>query len=292
MYHIIMNPKAAVGKSRKNLAVALDTFRSFGARYEIHCTQYEKHAEKLARELTERGVRDIVAFGGDGTIHEILNGLTHPEEVRLGILPAGTGNDFVDFVGIPRNPKEAATLIVTGRARPADYIRVGERRSVNSVGLGIDVDVLQRRIQAKWSGRLSYFFSLIVSIIKFKNYHFIVKVNGREEDRHSFVAVVCNGGLFGGGRRICPKAEIDDGKLQLVIVDLVKKVQIWGALFALMRGKILDYPATDCYDVEEVEIIPCSDKESTIQMDGELYAVPFRAEVVKGGFQLYRPEKT
>lgn len=291
MYHIIMNPKAHTGKTRKRLGTVLELFRAQGAKYDLHRTEYEGHATELARMLTESGEREIVAFGGDGTVHEILNGLTHLDEVHLGILPAGTGNDFVDYVGIPRAPEAAAKLILAGKALPTDYIQVGEKRAINSVGMGIDVDVLERRIRSRWNGRLSYFVSLLVSLAKFKNYHFIVKYNGREEERHAFIAVTCNGGLFGGGRKICPAARVDDGKLQLVIVDLVNQRQILGALLSLLRGKILSYPATGCYDVEEVEIIPCTSK-STIQLDGELYQIPYVATVVKGGLMLYRPEQT
>ncbi|MBO5525683.1 MAG: diacylglycerol kinase family lipid kinase [Clostridia bacterium] len=287
MYHVIVNPNACTGRSKKKLKKAEAIFRENNKDYIVHYTEYPGHATQIARELTQSGERDIVAFGGDGTFNEVLNGLSDPSLVRLGLLPAGTANDFSTFAGIPLNINKAMDLILHTEPKPCDYIVCGGVRSLNSVGTGIDVDVLQRCKASKLLGKVRYWKCLLDSIRHFKGNEFECTVNGETKRYHAFLAVLCNGGMFGGGMKICPDAKVDDNQLDLVIVDYLKGFKKLLAMLALVRGKVLELPATTHMLVEEVNIVP--DQCFIIQYDGELYGgIPFQASIQKNGINIYR----
>ena len=285
MYHIIVNPLASFGHGKRKLMRAEKYLKKRNAEYRIHRTSYAGHATQIARELSEAGETEILVFGGDGTVNEVLNGLVNSENVHLGILAGGTANDFVSYAKMPKQPEKMIDLILRGEPKRTDYIVCGKYRSLNSVGTGIDVDVLQRCRGGKGKGR--YWVSLLQSVCSFRGNDFVARYNGEEKSYHAFLAVLCNGGMFGGGIRICPDAKLDEGKLKLVIVDYMSGFRLLRALFALISGRILKLDATTCVDVESVEILP--KKSFILQLDGELYGnIPFRAHVEKGGIWLYR----
>lgn len=287
MYHIIANPNACTGRSGKKLKKVEKLLLASDVAYTIHKTEYARHAIQIVKELTRQGEQDIIAFGGDGTFHEVLNGIADPSKVRLGLIPAGTANDYAKFFSLPTKVEKAVDLILHGETKPTDFIECGGVRSLNSVGTGIDVDVLQRCEMSKLKGKVRYWKSLLSALLHFKGHEFECTVNGETKKYHAFIVVLCCGGMFGGGMKICPSAKNDDGKLDLVIVDFLKGFKKIGAVFSLLGGKILSHPATTHILVEEVSIVP--EHSFIIQYDGELYGgVPFEGKIQKGGVNIYR----
>ena len=141
MFHIIDNPIAGKKGHQKNLETVKRLFKERGVEYRLYSTTHKNEGKEIVAKLTEDGGKDIVVIGGDGTIHEVLNGMKDPSLCRLGIVPSGTGNDFADVAKIPLNAEDAVTLILDGEAKETDYIEVGEKRCMNICGLGMDVDV-------------------------------------------------------------------------------------------------------------------------------------------------------
>lgn len=287
MFHIIFNPVAGKKKAAKNLRAVERIFSERGAEYEVHQTCAARDAEDIARRLSEQGERDFIVLGGDGTLHEVLNGLADPSVCRLGLIPSGTGNDFAEKIGLPTQVEKAASIILDGEAKDTDYFQLGGRRCMNVAGLGMDVDVLERCQRGKMRGKLKYLKSLIQSLFAFKGCRIEIECEGRRERRDALLAVACNGSQFGGGISICPTAEVDDGKLSVVIVDCIGgKWKIIQAFMQLMKGKILSYPATTHFLCDKVRFIP--EKPCTMQLDGELYKdLDFEAEI-RSGLKFFR----
>lgn len=288
MYHIIANPVAGKKKARKNLIAVEKVFKERGVDYEVLFSGAAHDAEDIARKLTEKGETDIIVLGGDGTLHEVLNGLADPACCRLGLIPSGTGNDFAEKLGLPADPTKAAELILNGEAKATDYLQIGNRRSMNVAGLGIDVDVLERCQRGRMKGKLKYLISLIQSLMTFKGYRVEIETEqGEVFEKDVLISAVCNGGCFGGGIQICPTAEIDDGKISVVIVDCIGGMwKIIGAFIQLMKGKILTYPATTHFLCEKVRFRP--QVQCAAQLDGELYEeFHFTAEI-KHGLKFFR----
>lgn len=289
MYDLILNPHAQGGKAVKKAERLEKILKEKGAEYRIHLTSAPKDATYIAKKLSEEGATDIVAVGGDGTIHEVLNGIDC-EKVNFGIIPLGSGNDFVASAGIPLDLGEAVDILLNCPPKPTDYMVCDGVRGLNVIGTGIDVDILKRCLKSKiLRGKLQYLWSLVISLIEFKFYKFGLKnEKGEREDEEALIACVGNGSRFGGGIRICPTAEIDDGKLDFVVVGKLKKIRIPFAFIKLMQGKILEQDFTTLKYAEKVEID--FDAPVTIQIDGELYDnLKFDLSVEKGKLMLIRP---
>ena len=286
-YHIISNPAAGKRSSGKNLKTVEEAFDLGGVSFETHVSQGVGDATKIARKLTEQGETEIVALGGDGTLHEVLNGLADPTACNLGLIPSGTGNDFAEKIGLPTDAKKAASLILTGEAKDTDYLEVGGLRCMNVAGLGIDVDVLERCKRGKLRGKIKYLLSLVQSLFSFKGYRVEIVADKIRETRNVLIAAACNGAQFGGGIRICPAAEVSDGKLNAVIVDCIGgKWKIIKAFMALLKGKILEYAATKHFLCDSLKFIP--EKPCTVQLDGELYTDTAFDVKLKRGLKFYR----
>lgn len=285
-YHIIFNPAAKSGKSKPILDVVCARLEQANKEYEIHETVSKGHAETVARQLGA-DVEEIIAIGGDGTVHEVLNGVVDPQKVRLALIPAGTGNDFCVGAGIPSEPNKVMDLVLNGEAKPTDYINFSGRRCMNVGGLGMDVDVLERVNRGKMKGKLKYLFSLLSSIFLFKGYDIKLSVNGKVYNEKALFAAVCNGSQIGGGIKICPGAAVADGKLEVVTVQKLGFFGIIKTFIALMRGKILECPVTKHFYCEEAEIFP--DQLRAVQFDGELYKDHRVLEAKIGrGLKIYR----
>lgn len=288
MYHIIANPKAGDKKVARLLKHTLRLLKAAGAEYTLHETHYKAHGKVIAEELTKEDNVNIIALGGDGTVHDVLNGIRDVEKCNFGIIPLGTGNDFAASAKIPYNVKKAVDIILNGEAKPTDYLEIGGKRCMNVGGVGIDVDVLVRCAKGKRRGKLKYLKSLIISFFKFNGYNLTVECNGETIQKKVLIVATCNGGQFGGGIRVCPIAELDDGKMDVMIVDCFKsKWRILGAFLLLVRGKIMGYPHKKHFRADRVKIefeTPC-----TVQLDGELYdGLEFDAKVCHG-LKMYRP---
>lgn len=286
-YHIISNPAAGKRKSEKNLRLVEETFALGGAQFETHVSQGVGDATNIARALTQRGETEIVALGGDGTLHEVLNGLADPTACNLGLIPSGTGNDFAEKIGLPMDTKKAASLILSGEAKETDYLEVSGVRCMNVAGLGMDVDVLERCKTGKLRGKIKYLLSLVQSLFSFKGYRVEIVADKIKETRNVLLAAACNGSQFGGGIRICPAAEVGDGKLNAVVVDCIGgKWKIIKAFITLLKGKILEYAATKHFLCDSLKFIP--EKPCTVQLDGELYTDMAFDVKLKRGLKFYR----
>jgi len=202
----------------------------------------------------------------------------------------GTGNDFAESAKIPNDPKKAAEIIAFKAARPIDFIELDNGlRSVNAIGMGIDVDVLKRTYAGKSTGRTKYLKALISSLINFKSVNFTVKYDGKEEKHYGLIAALGNGKQFGGGIKVFPEAEIDDGYMDLVVVDYLSKFKTVIAFIKLMLGKINSIKECTHIKCKQATFIP-EDKEYTVQAEGELYEnIPFSAKIVPQKLKFYLP---
>ncbi len=287
MYHILLNPVAGKKKALKNLAKVEKVLTAKNIPYEVHKTSDVHDGTAIAKALTEKGETNLIVLGGDGTLHEVLNGIVDPTACRLGLIPSGTGNDFAGKAGLPLDAEKALEIILAGETKPTDYLVVGGVRCMNVGGMGMDVDVLERCKKGKLKGKIKYLLSLIRSLFAFKGLPVSIESDGVKEKHDALIAAACNGTQFGGGITICPTAEIDDGKMNVVIVDCIGgKIKIIKAFLQLMKGRILQYPLTTHFLCERVTFTP--DTPCTLQLDGELYEdVKFEVELGRG-LQFFR----
>ena len=285
MLNVIVNRKARrvgklIAKTEKRLAAA-------GIAYRIFYTDKPGAAFKYARSLSSAGGTEFLVVGGDGTVNEVLSGLVDPSVCTLAVMPAGTGNDFAAAAGIPVGLR-ALDLYFNGVPRPVDYIECGTRRSMNIAGTGIDVEILRRCQRMKHgTNKGKYFRALVACLLRYRGTKVRVTVNGETREYTALIAAVCNGTRLGGGIPLCPPAKIDDGQLELVIVDCPPLRTLVPELVRLMRGKLLTRPIA--------HHIPCSgaviegEGNIFVQYDGEICEEgALNARIVSGALKLYR----
>ncbi len=286
MLHFIVNPHAK--NAKKVLPALKGRLAEADAEYDLFEGESREEAIAHVRALSEAGERQFVAVGGDGTLNDIVNALTTLEGVELGLIPAGTGNDFAEAAGIPFGEK-ALDLILSGEAKETDYLDCGTHRSLNIAGLGIDVDVLERCYRMKrGSDKGKYFRALLSSLFRYKGQRVKVTVDGERVWEHTaFIVAACNGRQFGGGIPIDPLAKVDDGKIDLLLISLPKRWKIPFYLVKLMHGKAPDLPITERVLCDEA-VIEQTDGEY-IQLDGELLpAKVLTCRVVHGALKIFR----
>ena len=269
MIYAICNPTAGSGRGEKigqQIKQALD---KKGVISHLVLTKRPGHAEELARGAREEGVETVLSIGGDGTSQEVARGLLGGK-TSLGVIPAGTGNDFVKTIGLPAQPLDALDYILSHPARPTDAGEVNGKLFLNVIGTGFDVSVLQYAQKAKkfCRGLLPYLYGVLQTLFRFHSIPITYTTDdGREETREAFIAALGNGGVFGGGIRIAPEARADDGLLYLVIVDQIQRRLLIPRLVGLLQGRILTFPETHYCRVSSVRI---SAPGTQLEVDGEI----------------------
>ena len=291
MIHFIINPVAG-GKNGKKMKKAVEIIKSRldekKVDYAFCYTAKKGDAKALAEKLTGDGVETLAVVGGDGTLHEVINGFMDFSKTALGIIPCGTGNDFAAALNIPNDIPAAVDLIIDGSARFVDFMQMPTVRGLNIIGMGVDVEVLRRYAALKKPTKFGYTKCLIKTLLRPKMTSFSAKFNGKTENYESFIACVANGYRYGGGIPICPTANPTDKKLDFVAVKKVKGLKMIKAFLKLKKGKILTLKETSHDNMAEIRIT--ADKPYTVQVDGELYEnIPFEVKVVSDALRVYAP---
>lgn len=280
---VIVNPVAGNGRTGRRWGGLEARLRLEGIRMEVVFTQEPGHATLLARQGLEAGFSTIIGVGGDGTLHEILNGLPleDPERmrtVRLGMLPLGTGSDFVRTFGLPRDPVAAALRLREGRAHLVDVgqvscQRAGERVTryfINAAGLGFDGEVADRTNRGikAFGATGTYLVYLFLTLLLYQNKTVTVRLDGEERSGRMNSVLVCNGRYFGGGMFIAPRAEVDDGWFDVILLgDLGRGEIVWN-LPRVYRGTHLTHPKITWRRAREVHVE--ARERMFLQAEGEL----------------------
>lgn len=288
MYHIIVNPQGGKGKSLKALTKVCKILSDNDAEFCVHHTERKGHATEIARELSHEPDCKLLVMGGDGSFNEVLCGIENFENVTLGLIPCGTGNDFVRASGHPTNIKKAMEVVLRGETDYIDYIQLTNGRCLNVLGAGMDVDVLLKYESMKHKRTLNYYMSLFYTLTHVRFHHMRVTIDGGEPmERNVFMIGIGNGQCIGGGMPVCPGAVIDDGKLQVVIINEIPKSKILGAVLKFLKGKHVKLACTEVLEGKNVQIEILDD--SRFEADGEIMSPmhTLEAQVVSNKLKIF-----
>ena len=287
MLTFIVNPAAGNGyalKIEQQVKAEMDR-RGLACQF-VH-TEKPGHATELARGAASAdGCTGVIAIGGDGTAYEVACGLMK-SGVPMGIIPAGTGNDFIKTVRIPKRPMEALEFILTHDPRPVDVGGLNERLFLNVCGTGFDVTVLDYTLAAKkyCRGLLPYLIGLIRGIAHYKPVYVRFTVDGHTEEREVLICSIANGRYFGGGIAICPEATADDGLLDIVIAEHQPRWKLPFLVPSLLMGRIDKFSFTTHKRCKTVELYS---KGMRLNADGEVSEVDeAKFSVLQGALTLY-----
>ncbi len=269
MIVIIVNPTAGNGRSKTTCASVCQRLDERGITYELHQTDHPRHATDIAREAAQRGIDTVIAIGGDGTITETAAGL-HGTKTALGIIPSGTGNDFIRTADIPADWESALEMILTKPARYVDSGVINDRFFINVCGTGFDVMTLDYAEKAKKvvRGLLPYLYGVIRAIVAFRPIQMHIEIGDDIVlDGRYMVFSIANGRYFGGGIPIAPLAAVTDGQLDLLVVDAVPRWRLPVYLLPLLKGTLYKCKISHRYLASRCRV---SCPGMRMQMDGEI----------------------
>jgi YegS/Rv2252/BmrU family lipid kinase len=229
----IVNPRAGRGRTGAFLARYRDRL---GGEADVVWTRSPGHATELARRARDES--DVVcAIGGDGTVHEVVNGLM-PTPVPLVVIPVGSGNDFAGMFGFPRTPEEFTRVVEAGVGLRVDVLACGERYCANSIGLGFEALVTNKSLAIKGlRGLPLYLAAAMRALVSFDCPPMTIRLaDGEVIEGERFMVSVCNGVSAGGGFRLAPDALPDDGLIDLCIVDRMSRRRVLRLLPSAVSG--------------------------------------------------------
>jgi diacylglycerol kinase (ATP) len=295
-FFAIVNPAAGGGRSAKLAGPELARLRQKGLHVDVIASTGPGHAVQLAREAYDQGYRRFIAVGGDGTAHEILNGVFagrhNVSRIALGFLPLGTGNSFLrDFT---RDGAQASLdALLAGRTRAVDLIRLthakGEILSFNLLSLGFTADVatLTNRV-FKPLGSLGYLLGVFVRVVQLRRRAFVLKCDDDHawDDRRCLFLTFNNSKFTGGKMMIAPHADASDGLIEFVRWGPIGRLGLMRTLPRLYDGTHITHPLASRRAVRHVEFSPQAPTD--VMIDGEVATLECRAiDVVPAAVDIY-----
>jgi diacylglycerol kinase (ATP) len=290
---VIANPAAGNGRGRRVGARASGLLEEHGLRIETVVSRSIEHVEEIAAAEATRGRARVIAVGGDGTISAVARGLLGApgSPTILGIVPLGTGNDFIKSAGLPRGWRAACSRLAAGCVpRQIDAGRVNGRWFINGVGLGFDAAVAAATLRHKWlPGPLGYAAGLFDALLAGPRHPVCtIRWDDGEDRRPVTLVAACNGQYVGGLFRLAPGAALDDGRLDLAWADALGRRQVLKYAPSVMRGTHERFAFTHRARTTRLEIH--SDRPMPVQADGELLGedlVDLLIEVTPGALGLW-----
>jgi len=288
----VLNPAARGGRAVRLLPLVRQSIAEHGGAGEVVCTEHARHATSLAREAAQAGFDAVIGVGGDGTLQEIANGLvTSRQQLPIGVVPTGSGNDFVRSLGLPTAPSAALDLAWSTAERSVDLAACGERYFLNAGGAGFDARVA-RAAHSMPSvlrfGAIPYVAGVLRELMHNTAHEFRIHLDDRTLQRRALMVVVANGAFYGGGMMICPDASRDDGLLDICVVGEVSRREVLRLLSAVFSGKHVGDPHVEFFRTRTVRIEsaqPCElhlDGELAGTLPAEFRAVPSALRVLVG----------
>ncbi|MBV5349304.1 diacylglycerol kinase family lipid kinase, partial [bacterium] len=255
-WFVILNPHAGSGRGKKDQAEILKRLTKADFLYELAVSEFPKHIIQLTIDAIEKGFRRLIIAGGDGSLNEVVNGIFQqtvcpPEEITVGMIPVGTGNDWIKTFGIPNYYKEAIKVLKQEKVMRQDVGRITFTEDdvaktcyfANMAGFGFDAMVAEKTNRLKNKGRTGitlYLQALGSSFLNYQTAKTHVEIDGQEIDELIFSVSIGIGKYNGGGMMQAPGAVPDNGLFQITIIRKIGLFGILRNLAGLYSGKYVN----------------------------------------------------
>lgn len=267
---VIYNPTAGREAFRKNIAEVLERLEIAGYETSCHATTAEGDATKAAKDAVERGFDLIITAGGDGTLNEVIAGVSPFEKrPKMGLIPMGTTNDFARALHIPRDIDKALDIIIGGRPLPIDVGIMNDRHFINIAGGGrmteLTYDVPSRLKTIL--GQLAYYLKGIEMLPSIKSSHVKIEYDGEVFDDEAMMFLIGLTNSVGGFEKLAPDSSLNDGKFTLLILKKCNIAEFIRIVSLALRGEHLEDPLVISSKAEK--IIVSSSEKVLLNLDGE-----------------------
>jgi diacylglycerol kinase (ATP) len=284
----IVNPKSGTKNKRELPDMILNTMDSTKFDVEVVYTEFAGHAPLLVQELVKNGFSRVVAVGGDGTVNEVARALVGTN-AALGIIPCGSGNGLARFLGIPLKAKEAIELINGGNITQIDHGRINDKPFFCTCGVGFDAHIGNKFAQSKKRGFYTYIKETVSSFFHYTAKKYKIKVDGEKVKTRAFLITIANAGQWGNDVYIAPKADIQDGLLDICIVRKFPKYRALSLGIRIFNRTVDQSPFVNTIKGKNVTIK--RKKKGEVHLDGEpdIMGKKLKIEIIPKGLNVIIP---
>lgn len=267
-YCFIVNPIAGKGRAEKLLPFITSKMQEKALNFQIKLTSKKGQGKELAEEAIAEGFDFLIAVGGDGTLNEVVNG-AYGKDVAIGIIPAGTGNDFARALNMPTDFNAAIEGICSGSVSEIDVGNIDGRLFLNVASIGLDAHIAAEanKIKKYVSGTNAYILALIKGLFTFKGIKVILHLEDKLIQKEIMLAAFCNGSYYGGGMKIAPEASPSDDLLDICVVERMPKLKLLRLFPTIFKGKHTVFSEVKTYRTKAVSV--CIDSSVEVNTDGE-----------------------
>jgi len=273
---IIYNPQAGNGRARALLPEIKQYLLEQHFTFDILLTEYSGHATELTANSDLSGYDAIIASGGDGTLFEVINGYKQNQTDKkppIGLIPNGTGNAFMKELGFAKQDwKKAIAIIKNNKPKKIDIGRFESDNKtyyfMNIVGLGFVVDIAKAAIPLKWMGNVAYTLATLIKLVKLKAKKTILEIDGEKIERDAIFVEVANSRYTGTTFLVAPKAELDDGLLDVVILNKISRLKLLRLFTTIYDGSHINFSEVEYIQAKKVKVI--EEESNPLIPDGEV----------------------
>ena len=297
MKHIfIINPKAGKGKATELIPFIYEFFKDKSEEFIIRLTEYPGHATEIAKEYSVSGDCRIYSVGGDGTVNEVVNGIAGTQS-SLGVIPAGSGNDFIRSIANPSDIqadiRDITIRTINGEDKYIDLAKVNDKYFINISSIGFDADVVFNADKFKKvpgiTGSMAYVISIIYTVLRKKISKVKLRIDDREMKLNLLLAAIANGRFYGGGMLAAPEAKIDDGLFDICLVGEASRFMILRLFPMYIKGQ--HGKLAEVEFLRGKKILIESEEELSLNIDGEIFSsskIDF--EIIEKGIKVILPK--
>jgi diacylglycerol kinase (ATP) len=294
---VLINPFSGRGKGFKYISAIERSLKRTRIKYSLVVGEHPGHGIALTQSAIQEGFRNIVAVGGDGTVHEVVNGVfsqrvVSSSEITIAVVPAGTGNDWARSINVSRDRRKALELLRGGRTTLHDVgiARLGppgqerDRYFINMSGVGFDAFVLQQVGRPKL-GSISYVTAMLKGLVRYRAIPLELEVQDEEIRDRMFVLFAGIGRYCGGGLEVTPKARPNDGLIDITAIRDMPQREILFNIRRLFDGTLLQHPRISAFRCSAASIR--SPNPVDVEADGELLGTtPVSYSLVPGSIRV------
>jgi YegS/Rv2252/BmrU family lipid kinase len=287
---LLVNPASAGGKTLKLLPAVEAALDARRAAFRVQRTKSVEHGVEQALRAVEAGEVPVV-MSGDGLVGAV-GGAMAGAETPLGILPGGRGNDLARVLGIPSDPQEAVATLFSGQTRRIDVGEANGKRFLGIVSVGFDSECNRRANEVKLiRSNLVYVYSLFRTLVGWKPARFTIRVDDERTRFTGYSVSVANNSTYGGGMRIAPDADLEDGLFDIVAIGEVGKLRFLANLPKVFKGTHVEGEEVRVFRARHLEL--SASKPFPVYADGEhLTDVPASLRVLPRALSVLVPAVT
>jgi YegS/Rv2252/BmrU family lipid kinase len=278
-WFVIINPTSANGSANKKWQKIKSLLNQYDFDYTYKFTEYSNHASELVQEAISKDILNIICIGGDGTLHNVVNGVmsqkfTSSNTVNIGVIPIGTGNDWVRTYNIPKNIETAIQIIKNGIVKQQDIGQVEVENTTtyfnNLLGVGFDGHVVKNSSNIKHFGALAYVVGTIKTLFLFKNFNSKTTINSEIIEGKSLMILI---GLYkyaGGGMLLTENPNTEDGLFDISVAGDYNKLTVLRHTTKMFRGTVVKLEDYKTFKSDTITVTILDEDKPFIQADGEL----------------------